>query len=72
MEEVDLDHSGEIDYNEFIIASMNKQRMISRERLEQAFHAFDIDGNGTISSDELKQMLGKSHAYDENVWQELI
>jgi Ca2+-binding EF-hand superfamily protein len=35
--------------------------MLSRERLEIAFRAFDTDNSGTITADELKDMLGKNH-----------
>jgi len=54
MSNVDTDHSGEIDYTEFIIATMNRQKLLSKERLQAAFNAFDKDGSGSISSDELK------------------
>jgi calcium-dependent protein kinase len=46
--------------------------MLSRERLEIAFRAFDTDGSGTITADELRAMLGKHHDYDEQMWNELI
>jgi calcium-dependent protein kinase len=39
--------------------------------LEAAFNAFDKDGSGAISSDELKEMLG-DEITEENVWAELI
>jgi len=41
--------------------------MLSRERLEIAFRAFDTDGSGTITADELRAMLGKHHDYDEQM-----
>lgn len=59
MAEVDTDKSGEIDYTEFVIATMNRQKLLSRERLQAAFNAFDKDGSGSISADELREMLGK-------------
>ncbi|CAG9317475.1 unnamed protein product [Blepharisma stoltei] len=72
MSQVDIDKSGEIDYNEFIAATLNKTRLLCREKLEAAFRAFDLDGNGTITADELKGVLGKHHAYREELWQEII
>ena len=54
MAQVDTDGSGEIDYTEFIVATMNRQKLLSTERLKQAFNAFDTDGSGSISSAELK------------------
>lgn len=41
MEMVDTDKSGEIDYTEFIAATMDRKKMVSKERLEQAFNMFD-------------------------------
>ena len=72
MAEVDIDHSGEIDYTEFAVATMNRQKMVSRERLETAFRAFDLDGNGTISKDELRTMMGGNHHYSEDVWEGIV
>ena len=72
MAEVDTDKSGEIDYTEFVIATMNRQKLLSKERLQGAFSAFDKDGSGSISADELKEMLGGGQDYDPQVWNELI
>lgn len=41
MQMVDLDKSGAIDYTEFITATLDKKKMMSKERLEQAFAIFD-------------------------------
>jgi calcium-dependent protein kinase len=72
MEEVDTDRSGEIDYTEFAIATMNRQKLVSREHLETAFRAFDLDGNGTISKDELRTMLGGNKHYSDEVWEGIV
>ena len=72
MRQVDTDGSGEIDYSEFVAASMNKAKILSREKLEAAFKAFDLDQSGSITADELKSMLGKHHAYDEEMWTQII
>jgi len=72
MAEVDTDRSGEIDYTEFAIATMNRQKMLSREHMEAAFHAFDLDGNGTISKEELHTLLGGRRHYSEEVWEDIV
>lgn len=41
MQMVDLDKSGSIDYTEFIAATLDKKKIINKERLEQAFNMFD-------------------------------
>ena len=72
MTEIDSDFSGEIDYSEFVTAAMNRQKMLTRERLEIAFKTFDIDGNGRISANELKAMLGGLQPFEDHVWVNLI
>ena len=72
IETVDLNNSGQIDYSEFLAATINWENELSKERLEAAFKAFDIDGSGTISADELKTILGKYHAYEDAIWADII
>lgn len=69
---VDINNNGEIDYSEFAVATMNRQKLLSREKLEAAFQAFDLDSNGTITTDELNELLGRYHSYDNSIWQDII
>lgn len=41
MDGCDLDKSGNIDYNEFLAFSLNRQKLLSKQNLEAAFKAFD-------------------------------
>ena len=41
MNSVDIDHNGKIDYSEFISASMNKAKLLTKDRLKTAFDHFD-------------------------------
>lgn len=72
MQQVDIDGSGEIDYTEFITATMNKSMLLSQEKLELAFKMYDVDGSGTITKDELKAILGKQQQYDDSFWEGMI
>ncbi|PFH36004.1 calcium-dependent protein kinase CDPK2A [Besnoitia besnoiti] len=58
IEEVDSDNSGHIDYTEFIAATMDKKLYMKEDVCWAAFRVFDLDGNGKISQDELKKVLG--------------
>ena len=81
---VDIDHSGFIDYSEFVIASMNEKQLLTNEKLQAAFKMFDKvsqfvrylrikqDGSGTISSDEIKEVLGFGKSLSEEAVQEII
>jgi calcium-dependent protein kinase len=57
-DEVDLDKNGTIDYNEFLIACTNRNKLLNKDKLEQTFKLFDKDGNGSISAAEIKNVLG--------------
>ena len=62
---IDADGNGEINYSEWMMASMNKQQMLSNERIEQAFKMFDANGDGEIAVEELKGMLEMAKTVDE-------
>ena len=74
MTNIDFDKNGYIEYEEFIRASINKSKLLSKENIRKAFNLFDIDGSGSISKEELKQILGKGHckAVNETVWTSII
>jgi len=55
---VDADNSGFIDYTEFVVAAMDSEELSSNEFLQAAFKMFDKDGSGSISANEIKQVLG--------------
>lgn len=55
--QMDTDESGFIDWSEFIAASLDRKKFESRDILQRAFFHLDQDGSGTISKDELGQML---------------
>ena len=54
---IDLDGNGVIDYNEFLSCAINKEKIMSNERLEFAFKTFDSDGSGKISVDEIMDIF---------------
>ena len=54
---VDFDNNGSIEFSEWCTATMDKRKMLSKERLKAAFNAFDTNGNGQISFDEVRQLL---------------
>jgi len=72
MARLDVDHNGYIDYTEFVMATINKKKLLSKERLQMAFAAFDKDGSGTITSDEIKTVLGVGTAVPEEEWKNII
>ena len=45
IQKIDVDGSGDINYEEFVNASVSTEKLINEERLEQAFNMFDKDGD---------------------------
>jgi calcium-dependent protein kinase len=68
----DVDGSGTIGYTEFIQVAMEKDKMFTRENIKQAFEVFDKDGNGKISSEELKTVLAQDKSIEEYFWEQMI
>lgn len=42
----DIDGNGEIDYSEWLMATLNKKQLVTNEKLRNAFVFFDKDGDG--------------------------
>jgi len=58
MEQVDSDGSGMIDYTEFLAATMDRKTYLQEDVCWAAFRVFDRNGDGKISKEELKMVLG--------------
>ena len=58
MKIADTDGSGEIDYSEWVIATMDKKKLLTEDKLLMAFNMFDKDNGGSISSAEVKDTIG--------------
>ena len=68
----DIDHSGEIDFSEFILATVNRNSLMQEEKLKQAFKFYDKDDSGSISTDEIKSVLGVGKKISEEVWADVV
>lgn len=69
----DGDGNGFIDYTEFLTATINWKKVLSKGRLESVFKSFDKDSNGSISIEELKEFFGEAgSSLDEQAWNEMM
>ena len=69
---VDIDGSGVIEYSEWIVATIDLKKLLTPEKLQDAFNLFDKDGGGTISPDEVKDVLCSGQDVDDSVWEKII
>jgi len=57
IESFDADNSGSIEYSEFMAGCLDVASDGVKDHLKVAFRIFDLDGSGSISKDELRQVL---------------
>ena len=69
---VDADGSGEIEYSEFVVATLNEKNLLSNNKLQTAFKMFDKDGGGTISVEEIRQVLEVGQNLSEDIVNQII
>eukprot|EP00330_Aristerostoma_sp_ATCC50986_P004658 CAMPEP_0114583148 /NCGR_PEP_ID=MMETSP0125-20121206/6954_1 /TAXON_ID=485358 ORGANISM="Aristerostoma sp., Strain ATCC 50986" /NCGR_SAMPLE_ID=MMETSP0125 /ASSEMBLY_ACC=CAM_ASM_000245 /LENGTH=74 /DNA_ID=CAMNT_0001776461 /DNA_START=1572 /DNA_END=1796 /DNA_ORIENTATION=- len=50
---------------------MAREKLFSKEKLDQAFKIFDLDGDGFITKAELANVMGGIEL-DDNAWMKLV
>jgi calcium-dependent protein kinase len=69
--EIDFNNDGSINFSEFLTVNLQKEKILNEDMLRKAFNLFDIDGNGYITIDELKQTLNL-HLNNQIDWKDLV
>ena len=54
---IDVDKNRRIDYTEFLAATLPKEKYLKKERLLEAFCAFNKDNNGNITKNAIMEIL---------------
>ena len=73
MKIIDVDGNGFIEYEEFLRASLDKNKILTQENVQIVFKLFDVNNKGSISPAELKKVMGQNvDDINEDVWDEII
>ena len=52
-----MDDDGTIELEEWCTATMNKRKVLNKNRLKEAYNFLDGDGNGNVDFDEIRAMF---------------
>mmetsp|Transcript_41658 Transcript_41658/g.97979 ORF Transcript_41658/g.97979 Transcript_41658/m.97979 type:complete len:553 (+) Transcript_41658:8-1666(+) len=72
---LDINRDGHIDFGEFVLAAMDEESVLAENNLRAAFGVFDTDGNGYISGNELRMVLGHARwncSHEDATWSAII
>ena len=69
---IDIDNSGKIDYSEWIVATIDKNSLLTPNKLRMAFDMIDADGGGSISAEEIKEIICSNQEVDSKIWDDII
>ena len=71
MKSIDFDGNGSIEYEEFIRVTLSKEQLFTDINLRTAFDMFDLNKNGTISLNEILEVIGADKDIDKKVIEQL-
>lgn len=71
---IDFDNNGKISYTEFVSSLISKEIYFKEDKLRQAFRLFDQDGDGSITFEELRNIIGKecNVQFSQQYWKNLV
>ena len=80
LNEIDFNNDGLISFSEFTTVTLKHETELTEDSLKKAFNLFDLDGNGYITTHELKQVLpiesnieGESTSeFKNDIWEQTV
>jgi calcium-dependent protein kinase len=67
MAAADLDGDGTLNYEEFIAATANLNKLEKEANILAAFNKFDTDHSGALTKDEIREALNSMGSTDEEI-----
>lgn len=64
IEMADSSEDGVINYSEFMMTAVNREKFLTHERIEAVFNEIDINHNNAVSLEELMSFLNSSQQLD--------
>ena len=72
-DKIDIDGNGNLEYSEWVIATIDKQKLMTPEKLEAAFQLFLKDSTTRlISHEDVKAVLSQDQDIDDEIWMKVI
>jgi calcium-dependent protein kinase len=72
LDQIDNDGSGEIDFTEFLKATVDEKTLLTKENLRKTFMYFDKDSSNAIEKEELIDWLGAEGIIPEEIINDLM
>jgi len=73
MDNIDFDKNGEINYSEFLAATIDRKYFESKETISTIFSHFDTEKEGIITSDSLRKAFKRgSRSYSQEEINEML
>mmetsp|Transcript_1794 Transcript_1794/g.4043 ORF Transcript_1794/g.4043 Transcript_1794/m.4043 type:complete len:572 (-) Transcript_1794:316-2031(-) len=66
---IDADGSGQVDYTEFLAATLDRRKSLTENAARAAFRKFDTSGDGNIKAQEIAYVLGGNDPHARRMYE---
>eukprot|EP00826_Nyctotherus_ovalis_P019054 TRINITY_DN15814_c0_g1_i2.p1 TRINITY_DN15814_c0_g1~~TRINITY_DN15814_c0_g1_i2.p1 ORF type:complete len:512 (-),score=139.77 TRINITY_DN15814_c0_g1_i2:93-1628(-) len=72
LKNVAMEHRGSIHYSEFIVALMDKRKVLTDGNVRQSFELLDKAKRGFVGKEDVREVLGANKNLPDEVWEQVI